>query len=88
VNTKRKVDVFSVGCSACEDTIALVDQIAYPSCETDVLDMQHRNVAERAKSLGIRSVAAVVIDGELADCFAGREPEVSTLRAAGLGGPI
>jgi hypothetical protein len=42
----------------------------------------------RAKSLGIRSVPAVVIDGTLAACCAGRGPDEATLRAAGLGQPI
>jgi hypothetical protein len=42
----------------------------------------------RAKSLGIHSVPAVVIDGTLAACCAGRGPDEATLRAAGLGQPI
>src|SRR6516165_10103619 len=44
-----------------------------------------RVVARRAKSLGIRSVPAVVIDGKLADCCAGRGVDETVLRAAGLG---
>jgi len=47
--------------------------------------MNKHEVAERAKHLGIRSVPAVVIDGKLADCCAGRGPQEATLRAAGLG---
>jgi len=35
--------------------------------------------------LGIRSVPAVVIDGKLADCCAGRGVDETVLRAAGLG---
>ena len=35
----------------------------------------------------IRSVPAVVIDGKLADCCAGRGPDEATLRQAGLGQP-
>jgi hypothetical protein len=35
--------------------------------------------------LGIRSVPAVVINGKLADCCAGRGPEEAVLRAAGVG---
>jgi predicted DsbA family dithiol-disulfide isomerase len=42
-------------------------------------------VANRAKSLGIRSVPAVVIDGKLADCCTGRGPDEATLRSAGIG---
>jgi glutaredoxin len=83
--TKRKIEVFSAGCPACQETVALVNRVACPSCEVSVLDMKDPTVASRAKSLGIRSVPAVVIDGKLADCCAGRGPDEGTLRAAGLG---
>jgi hypothetical protein len=39
-------------------------------------------------SYGIRSVPAVVIDGALADCCAGRGPDEKQLRAAGIGTPL
>ncbi len=83
--TKRKVEVFSAGCPACRDVVALVQQVACPSCEVSVLDMNDPNISSRAKSLGVRSVPAVVIDGKLADCCTGSGPDETTLRAAGLG---
>ena len=86
--TKRKIEVFSAGCPACQETVALVNSIACPSCEVSVLDMHDPQVASRAKGLGIRSVPAVVIDGKLADCCTGRGPDEATLRAAGLGQAI
>ena len=86
--TKRKIEVFSAGCPACQDTVALVQRVACPSCDVSVLDMNDPKVANRAKGLGIRSVPAVVIDGKLADCCTGRGPEEATLRAAGLGQAI
>ena len=82
---KRKIEVFSAGCSACQDTVALVQRVACPSCEVTVLDMHDAKVASRAKALGIWSVPAVVIDGKLADCCTGRGPDEAALRAAGLG---
>jgi len=82
---KRKVEVFSAGCPACEETVQLVNRIACPSCEVSVLDMKEPAVAKRAKSLGLRSVPAVVIDGKPAGCCAGRGPEEAALRAAGVG---
>jgi len=85
MNAKRRIEVFSAGCAACEETIALVNRIACSSCEVNVLDMREPTVAARAKVLGIGSVPAVVIDGKLAACCAERGPEESTLRAAGLG---
>jgi glutaredoxin 3 len=50
--------------------------------------MNNPDVASRAKRLGIGSVPAVVINGQLADCCAGRGPDEQTLRAAGLGQPL
>ncbi len=85
--SKRKIEVFSAGCPTCQETIDLVHQVACPSCEITVLNMNDAVVADRAKQLGIRSVPAVVIDGKLADCCTGRGADEATLRAAGLGQP-
>ena len=84
----RKIEVFSAGCSVCEETIALVNQIACPSCEVEILMMHRSDVAKKARQYGIRSVPAVVIDGVLAICCAGRGPDERTLRAAGIGQPL
>ena len=84
----RKIEIFSAGCAACEDTIAQVRDRACPSCDIVVLDMKDAGVAARAKDLGIRSVPAVVIDDKLADCCAGRGPDLSVLGSAGLGQPL
>jgi glutaredoxin 3 len=85
---KRKIEIFSAGCPACEETIQLVNRIACPSCEISVLDMRDSTVANRAHRLGIRSVPAVVIDGQLAECCAGSGPDEAGLRAAGVGSPL
>jgi glutaredoxin len=87
MTVKRKIEVFSAGCPACTETIELVNRVACPSCEVSVLDMNRADVAQRAKALGIRSVPAVVIDGQLSDCCSGGGPQEATLRAAGLGQP-
>lgn len=83
--TKRKVEVFSAGCSACEDTIQLVHDLACESCDVTILDMHDAAVAARGRKLGVRSVPAVAIDSQRAGCCAGRGPEATTLHATGLG---
>lgn len=88
MSAKRQIEIFSAGCPACQDTIELVQRAACPSCQVSVLDMRDPAVASRAKGLGIRSVPAVAIDGQPVDCCAGRGPEETMLRAAGLGQPI
>lgn len=87
MKAKRKVQVYSAGCAVCAEAVELVQRLACPSCEVSVLDMKNPEVAARAKSLGIRSVPAVVIDGALASCCAGRGPDEADLRAVGLGVP-
>ena len=85
MTARRKVEVFSAGCAVCEETVTLVKSIACPSCEVSVLDMNDGEVAARAKSLGIGSVPAVVVDGALASCCTGGGPDEGALRAAGIG---
>lgn len=84
---KRNIEIFSAGCPVCDDMVRRVQAIACPSCTVTVLDMNEPSVSARAATLGIRSLPAVVIDGNLADCCAGRGPDETTLRTAGLGRP-
>lgn len=85
MNAKRKIEVFSAGCPACEDTVKLINDIACESCEIIVLDMHDPKVSARAKSLGVKSVPAVAVNGALADCCASRGPDAASLRQAGIG---
>jgi len=85
VSNKRHIEVFSAGCPVCRETVELVNRLACPSCEISVLDMNDKETASRAAGLGVRSIPAVVIDGALADCCAGRGVKEKTLRAAGVG---
>lgn len=88
MSRKRLIEVFSAGCAVCDETIDMVQRAACPSCEVAVLNMQDPEIARRARSLGIRSVPTVVIDGTLAACYSGRGPDEATLRATGLGQPL
>ena len=81
----RHIEIFSAGCQVCEDTITLVKRLACSSCEITILDMKDQAVSSQASQLGIHTVPAVVIDGQLASCCAGSGPSESALRAAGIG---
>lgn len=85
---KRKIEVFSAGCSICEETINLVKKISCPSCEVEIVDTRERFAANRARGLGIRAVPAVVVDGKLAACCVQAGPSEEDLRAAGIGQPL
>ncbi len=84
---KRKVEVFSAGCPVCENVVALVQRLACPSCGVEVLSMNDIETVKRARALGVRSLPAVAIDGQLAGCCVGRGVDEQALRAAGLGQP-
>ena len=77
----KKIEVFSAGCSVCKETIEMVKRVA-GSHELVIHDMNKSEIATKAKAYGVRSVPAVVVDGKLASCCAGRGPEEKVLRAA------
>jgi glutaredoxin len=77
----KKIEVFSAGCSTCKETIEMVKRLAGKH-EIVIQDMNKSEVAAKAKGYGIRSVPAVVIDGKLASCCAGRGPEEQVLKLA------
>ncbi|MBA3965372.1 MAG: thioredoxin family protein [Nitrospirales bacterium] len=84
MKTKRQIEIFSAGCQVCKDTVTLVNQLACPSCEVTILALNDTGVSSRAKLLGIRTIPAVVVDGQLAECCAERGPSERVLRAAGI----
>ena len=88
MSSKRKIEIFSAGCAACEETVAMVKRIACSSCDAEILDMHDPTVATKAKIYGIRTVPAVAIGGRLAECCAGNGPNEASLRAAGVGLPL
>ena len=66
----------------------MVNRLACPSCEVTVVDMKDIQGVTRARELGVRSVPAVAIYGELAGCCAGRGVDEAALKAAGIGRPM
>ncbi len=88
MSSKRKIEIFSAGCAACDETVAIVKRIVCSSCQVKILDMHDPTVATKAKSYGIHTVPAVVIDGQLAACCKSTGPDEASLRAAGIGVPL
>lgn len=81
-----KVEVFSAGCPACQDTTELVKRVAGTTASSVVvLDMHQADVAARARQVGITRLPSVVLDGSLASCCTDRGPDEIVLRAA-MGG--
>lgn len=88
MENKRKIEIFSAGCSCCTETVEMVKEIACPSCDVEVLDMHEADVAKKANEYGVKSVPAVAVDGRLASCCASSGVDEATLRSAGLGVPL
>ena len=88
MNNKRKIEIFSVGCELCLNTIEKIRRIACASCEIEILDMSAPKVVSRSRELGVASVPAVAINGQLAGCCSGGGPDEEALRSLGLGQAI
>ena len=88
MSDKRRIEIFTAGCPACDDTVAMINQMVCPCCDVSILDMHEKEVASRARALGIRSLPAVAVDGQLADCCIGRGPDEGSVRAMGVGQPL
>ena len=65
---KHRIELFQAGCPLCADAEATIRRLVGAAGEIAVIDLRDPAVAERAATLGIRAVPAVVIDGVLADC--------------------
>lgn len=88
MSAKREVEVFTAGCTFCDDAVKLVKDIACPSCDVTVQDTRNPEIAKRAKELGVKCLPAVVIDGKLAGCCCGGGIDEASLRAEGIGTPL
>ena len=84
MSEKRTVEIFSAGCPVCREAVEQVKSISCSSCEIRVLDMNDPSVASRARDLGVKSVPAVAVNGELAG-GSGRCIDLEELKKAGVG---
>lgn len=87
---KRKVEIFTQGCPKCEDAVSLVKSLACDSCDVVVWDVNKgcatNECRDKVKTYGITQYPAIVVNGRLLDCCkSGGCPDVSTLKAAGIG---
>jgi glutaredoxin 3 len=79
---RHRIEVFSAGCKICKDTLETVRKLVGSEDEVVVHDMHQEAIASRAAQYGVRSLPAVVINGKLAGCCAGRGVEEHVLREA------
>lgn len=86
---KRKVEVFMSGCFICDETVALVKELACPNCEVTVYNLsepcESKACIDRAKAYGVNAVPAVAVDGKLVECCQKNRVSREALVAAGIG---
>lgn len=82
---KRQVEVFTAGCVCCDEAVRVVQEIACPSCDVQVLDMHTEAAKERARQAGVKRVPAVAVNGRLAACCRQEGVDAGTLRRLGVG---
>ncbi|MDQ4068642.1 MAG: thioredoxin family protein [Actinomycetota bacterium] len=84
----HRIEIFSAGCPVCEEGTARVRALATDDQEIVVHDLRaDEKAAERAASYGIRTVPAVVVDGQLLGCCRNTGPTEEEMVAAGIGQP-
>ena len=76
---RRKIEVFTAGCSCCTEAVELVKFLAGNEHDIEIHDMHDPAVAVAANGYGIRRVPAIVVDGQLVDYFAGCGPDETSL---------
>ena len=68
---KRKIEVFTAGCSLCDDTLRLVkDAVASCGCEVIERRCPPQQMCEEGKAYGVHAMPTVVVNGAI--MFEGR----------------
>lgn len=83
--TKRTVEVFTAGCTVCDEAVQAVQKIACESCDVQIQDMRTDGAKTKARKYGIKRLPAVVVNGQLADCCRQGAIDMGTLQRLGLG---
>lgn len=89
---KRKVEVFTAGCPVCDPTVKKVRELACPSCDIHIHDLNKGCETDEcrveAQKYGLKTVPAVVVDGKICSCCENQGPNKEDLQAAGIGVPL
>lgn len=82
---KRTIEVFTSGCSVCEEALTAVRDAVCESCDLQVHDMHTKTAQAKAREYGVKRVPAVVVNGRLADCCRQGAVDIGTLQRLGVG---
>lgn len=84
---KRKIEVFTAGCSVCEPVVETVKSMACSSCNVVVYNLSEKSseATEKVKTYGIKALPAVAVNGKLLSCCQNKGVSEAELRSAGIG---
>ena len=85
---KRKIEVFTAGCSICQPTVEMVKQMACQYCEVivyNVADPEQKEALSKAHSYGVKVLPSVAVNGTLLPCCQNKGVCEAELRKAGVG---
>ncbi len=87
--TKRKIEVFTAGCSVCSPVVDMVKSMACSDCEVIVYNLaepcESKECIDKAKTYGIKALPAVAVNGKLLSCCQNKGVSETELRNAGIG---
>ena len=87
--TKRKIEVFTAGCSVCSPVVDMVKSMACTNCEVIIYNLaepcESRECIDKAKTYGIKALPAVAVNGKLLSCCQNKGVSEAELRSAGIG---
>ena len=87
--TKRKIEVFTAGCSVCSPVVDMVKSMACSDCEVIVYNLaepcESKECIDKAKTYGIKALPAVAVNGKLLSCCQNKGVSEAELRSAGIG---
>lgn len=87
--TKRKIEVFTAGCSVCSPVVDMVKSMACSDCEVIVYNLaepcESKECIDKAKTYGIKALPAVAVNGVLLSCCQNKGVSEAELRNAGIG---
>ncbi|MFZ5976267.1 MAG: glutaredoxin [Hydrotalea flava] len=87
--TKRKIELFTAGCTVCDPVVEMVKAMACSSCEVIIYNIAEscdtKECSEKVKSYGINTVPAIAVNGKLLSCCLHNGISVEELKSAGIG---
>jgi hypothetical protein len=86
---KRKIEIFTAGCSVCEPMVEMVKSMACSSCEIVVYNLSQpcetKECLEKVQEYGIKALPAVAVNGSLLPCCQNEGISIEELKNAGIG---